>query len=326
MTAEHDVIIVGGGPAGAAAAWALQREGVDCLVLDRETFPREKLCAGWITPAVLEALEFTPADYPHRFLTFEALRIAVKGVRFPYRSAQHSIRRFEFDHWLLERARVSVQQHKVRHVTRDGHGFRIDDQFRCRYLIGAGGTRCPVFRELFKGREPRNRSLQVVTQELEFEQRARDGDCHLWFFEHGLPGYSWFVPKENGYVNVGIGAVSGKLKGPRDIRWHWQALVDRLLREGYLEDDPGAPGGYSYFLREAPPAPRSAQQGNAFLVGDALGLATRDLCEGIGPAIESGLMAARAIAGMAPYEPETIAAHTLSQPLTGRALDWALTH
>lgn len=327
MSTEHDVIVVGGGPAGASAAWALRREGVDCLVLDREVFPREKLCAGWITPEVLEDLEFAPADYPHRFLTFETLRIAVKGVRFPFRSPQHSIRRFEFDRWLLERAGAPVRQHTVRNIVSDGNGFRIDDQFRCRYLIGAGGTRCPVFRELFRDREPRDRALQVVTQELEFEAAAPDGDCHLWFFEHGLPGYSWFVPKENGYVNVGIGGVSEKLKGSRrDIRWHWRILVERLLREGYLDRDPGRPGGYSYFLREKTPGPRSAQRGNAFLVGDALGLATRDMCEGIGPAVASGLMAARAIAGIAPYEPDSIAAHTLGQPLARRALDWALNH
>ena len=58
-----DVLIVGGGPAGASCAWALQRAGLDVAVLDQAQFPRDKVCAGWITPPVLTALEIDPQDY-----------------------------------------------------------------------------------------------------------------------------------------------------------------------------------------------------------------------------------------------------------------------
>lgn len=51
ITAE--TIIVGGGPAGSSCAWRLRQLGGDCIVLDRQSFPRVKLCAGWITPAVV---------------------------------------------------------------------------------------------------------------------------------------------------------------------------------------------------------------------------------------------------------------------------------
>lgn len=322
---DHEVIIVGGGPAGAAAAWELVRGGVDCLILDQETFPREKLCAGWITPEVLKDLDFAADDYPHRFLTFDSLQIAIKGIRFPFHSPQHSIRRFEFDQWLLERSGARFHQHRVRQVKRlpAAEGYEIDGQFRCRYLIGAGGTRCPVYRELFKAEAPRLRELQIVTQELEFPFKAPGDDCHLWFFCHGLPGYSWYVPKENGYLNVGIGAVAGRLKGSgHDIKQHWQELISDLIKARLLDADPGEPGGYSYFLRASRPAPRS---GNAFVIGDAAGLATRDMCEGIGPAVQSGLMAARTILGSENFKLERISAHTLSQPLARRVLDFALT-
>jgi flavin-dependent dehydrogenase len=330
---DHEVIIVGGGPAGAAAAWQLVRGGVDCLVLDQELFPREKLCAGWITPQVLKDLDFVAADYPHRFLTFDALQISIKGIRFPFHSPQHSIRRFEFDQWLLERSGAPFRQHRVRHVEtlQDGaghknggeFGYELDGQFRCRYLIGAGGTRCPIYRELFKTQAPRPRELQIVTQELEFPFAAPGDDCHLWFFPHGLPGYSWYVPKENGYLNVGIGAVAGRLKSSgHDIKHHWQTLISDLIKTRLLDADPGEPGGYSYFLRASVPAPRS---GNAFVIGDAAGLATRDMCEGIGPAVHSGLMAAGAILGSEAFELERISAHTLGQPLARRALDFAFT-
>ena len=51
-----DVLIVGGGPAGSTCAWQLVRAGLDVLVMDKHIFPRDKVCAGWITPAVIESL------------------------------------------------------------------------------------------------------------------------------------------------------------------------------------------------------------------------------------------------------------------------------
>lgn len=320
---EHEVIIIGGGPAGSSAAWELTRNGIDCLVLDRETFPREKLCAGWITPEVLADLEFEPADYPYRFLTFESLRISVKGVHFPFHSPQHSIRRFEFDRWLLERSGAPVATHNVRSIEERDDGYAIDDTYRARFLIGAGGTRCPVYRALFREAHPRAKGLQVVTQELEFEFDVPNRDCHLKFFGHGLPGYAWYVPKEKGYVNVGIGGVADKIKtGGTDIKAHWRMLIDDLIREGLLQEDPGEPGGYSYFLRANRVEPR---RGNAFVVGDAAGLATRDMCEGIGPAVASGLMAARTIIRGDEFDLTRIPAHTLEQPIARRVLDYAFT-
>ena len=53
-----DVLVVGGGPAGSSCAWRLRRAGLDVVVLDRKAFPRDKVCAGWITPQVARALEY----------------------------------------------------------------------------------------------------------------------------------------------------------------------------------------------------------------------------------------------------------------------------
>jgi menaquinone-9 beta-reductase len=217
----------------------------------------------------------------------------------PVPCVQYSIRRFEFDAWLLERSGAPVEQHNVRHISSDGASFVIDDAYRCRYLIGAGGTRCPVYRELFRELNPRARELQIVTLEHEIRYDWRDGDCHLWFFEHGLPGYSWYVPKEQGWLNVGVGAIAERLKKRgQDIRAHWSRLATTL--DGQLA--PGAhyePAGYSYYLRGRVDVVR---RDNAFIAGDAAGLATRDLGEGIGPAVRSGLRATQAILAGAPYE------------------------
>ena len=63
MTATCEVLVVGGGPAGSSCAWELRRRGVDVLVLDTATFPRDKVCAGWITPGVVEALSLDVEEY-----------------------------------------------------------------------------------------------------------------------------------------------------------------------------------------------------------------------------------------------------------------------
>jgi flavin-dependent dehydrogenase len=260
-----EIIVVGGGPAGSAAARRLVQGGAQVLVLDRESFPRLKLCAGWITPEVLRDLELDPSNYPHGFLSFRRLHFHLKALHLPVATVQHSIRRFEFDAWLLERSGATCVRHNVRQIERDGDGFLIDGEFRCRYLIGAGGTSCPVQRALFRDSAPRVRALQTVTLELEFEHDWQDPDCHLWFFEAGLPGYSWYVPKAGGWLNVGIGAMARRLKArSEDLHQHWHRLLSKLERRFGIRV-PDAPGGYSYYLR----GPLEAiQVGGAFLTGD----------------------------------------------------------
>ena len=318
-----DVIIVGGGPAGSSCAWRLRRYGVDCLILDKETFPRLKLCAGWITPQVVEDLEMDIAAYPHRFLTFETTRVHLRGIPFRMRSPQHSIRRYEFDHWLLERSGAPVVPHMVKNIALQDGRYVIDDAFECRYLVGAGGTRCPVYRTLFRDLDPRAKELQVAALEHELPYDWHDGDCHLWFFEKGLPGYSWYVPKADGYLNLGVGAMAERLKQRGgNIRWHWDRFAQGLRRQGLARDLELAPQGYSYYLRDEVKVGRI---GNAFIVGDASGLATRDLAEGIGPAVRSGVRAAEAIANGGDYDPNGIAAYSLPPGLARRGLEYLLT-
>lgn len=317
MTRDFDVIVVGGGPAGSTAAWRLRRGGMSVLVLDKEQFPRLKLCAGWITPEVVSDLEMDPASYPHRLLSFRKLHFHAWGLRLPAPCVQHSVRRYEFDAWLLERAGAEIGHHEVSEIRVEPDGYVIDGRYRCRYLIGAGGTSCPVYRTLFRQLEPRNRALQTATLELEFPCEWRDGDCHLWFFDQGLPGYGWYVPKARGWLNVGVGGMAQLLRQrDGDLHVHWQHLVARLQRRFALQV-PQQPRGYSYFLRGRL---RALRVGNALLTGDAAGLATRDLCEGIGPAVRSGLKAAEAILTDAPYELSSVSATSLPG-LVGRWLD-----
>ncbi len=316
-----EVVIVGGGPAGASCARELRKAGVECLVLDRERFPRLKLCAGWITPEVVADLEMDPAEYPHSFLTFAVTRAHIFGLNLPLRAPQHSIRRIEFDDWLLRRSGAEVIQHEVRQIERVAGGYHIDDVVRAKYVVGAGGTRCPVYRHLFRDANPRARELQAAVLEHEFPYKWRDGDCHLWFFERGLPGYAWYVPKQNGHLNVGIGGMAYRLKrSDGTIKQHWPNFLARLRRQELIDGATIEPGGYSYYLRAGVDI---ARLDDAFVVGDAAGLATRDMCEGIGPAVRSGILAARAISTGAEYSLESVPRYSLQNGVARRLLEYA---
>lgn len=304
---NHDVIIIGGGPAGSTCAWKLKQRGVGCIIIDRAEFPRLKLCAGWITPKVVEDLSIDVKTYPYRILKLSALYASFYGIPIKISSPQYSIRRYEFDDWLLNRSNAPVITHEVKRIERRGDRFIIDDLFACKYLVGAGGTHCPVYRTFFSELNPRLKNDLVVCRELEFPAEITDHKCYLWFFENKLPGYSWYVPKANGYLNIGVGGMETSFRRNGDsINIHWERLVDKLKKRSLVENVT-QPKGHSYYLRQKA---RRVQLDNAFIIGDSAGLATRDMGEGIGPAVESAIRAAESIVSGKPYDITSI--HTLS--------------
>jgi flavin-dependent dehydrogenase len=306
---DVDVIIVGGGPAGSTCAWKLGQAGVDLLILDLSTFPRPKLCAGWITPEVIDDLELDTDSYPHSFISFEKLHFHIKRINFAKKTTQHSIRRVEFDDFLLQRSGAAVQQHQVRKIEEDDGYFVIDGEYRCKYLIGAGGTRCPVYRELFHELNPRAKHLQVATLEKEFPYEWENDQCHLWFLDDGLPGYAWYVPKGNGHINVGLGGKAAKMKAEgRRLQNFWSKFTDRLSGGGFVRDAEYKPTGFSYYLRGNVDVVR---RGNAMIIGDSVGLASIDMGEGIGPAVQSALVAAKAIVQDDEYNLSNIAKYSV---------------
>ena len=320
VASSYDAIVIGGGPAGSSAAARLVEAGVKTAVLDRDQFPRTKLCAGWITPAVADNLGLDIESYPHRFNTFEKIVAHVKGMTFTLPTPQHSIRRHEFDGYLLKRSAADVIHHNAKNISEVGGDYVIDGRFRCQYLIGAGGTRCPVYRSFFRQANPRAKILQAATYEHEFPYEWSDHRCHLWFFDNGLPGYAWYVPKADGFLNCGIGGMAERLKAKReDIKSHWRSFASLLERKGFVRGFDFAPKGYSYYLRGSVEVVRA---GNAFIAGDAAGLATRDLCEGIGPAVESGQRAAESIVTGREYQLEDLAAFSSDHRLVRWLLEY----
>ena len=320
MIETFDVIIVGAGPAGTTCAWHLIQAGKSVLLLDREKFPRTKLCGGWITPEVITDLNLDMKAYRHRFNTFKEIVVHYRRMEYALASEQHSIRRYEFDEFLLRRSGARYRVQNVQSIESTPSGFIIDKNLRSKYLVGAGGTRCPVYRELFREANPRARALQAATYEHEFPYNWTDKRCHLWFFDEGLPGYSWYVPKADGYLNCGIGAMAGKLKARgEDIKQHWDHFTGNLAHCDLVRDVEFAPKGYSYYLRGNVDVVRIE---NAFITGDAAGLATRDLCEGIGPAICSGQRAAESIVGNTQYRLDDLAAYSSKRGLMRWVLAW----
>jgi len=306
---NSEVIIIGGGPAGSTCAWKLQQAGIETIVLDRSRFPRTKLCAGWITPKVVKDLQLDVKTYPHSLVTFDRIHFRVHGRKLGVKTRQYSIRRYEFDHWLLQRAGVPVFHHKAELIRREDGHYLVDDEYRCTYLVGAGGTHCPVYRTFFETANPRAQALRIITMEQELAYRVDDRNCYLWFFENDLPGYSWYVPKGNGYLNLGIGGKYSDMKSRGDtIRGHWDRFVRTLAERSLINNLHFHPQGYNYYLRQDV---RLSRLDNAFLVGDAAGLATKDLGEGIGPAVESGILAANAIIHGTKYSLRSITKYSL---------------
>ncbi|NQS91328.1 MAG: FAD-dependent monooxygenase, partial [Chloroflexi bacterium] len=140
---HHQVVIVGGGPAGAACAGRLVQAGVDCIVLDKETFPRQKTCAGWITPRVFADLGVHPEEYPHDLTVYPNLKIYIKGFPLIRPGIQYAIRRIEFDNWLLKKSQALFIKHEVKQIQAAEQDFRLDGLYSADYLVGAGGTHCP---------------------------------------------------------------------------------------------------------------------------------------------------------------------------------------
>ncbi len=304
-----ETIIVGGGPAGSSCARELIKARRDVLILDKSDFPRLKPCAGWITPAVFRDLQTKPASYPHLIRPVNRMIFSIFGKKFPLKTRQYGVRRIEFDEWLLKRSEAPVRRHAVKDIRIENDEYIIDDTYRCKYLVGAGGTHCPVYEHFFAEIDPRDPVRRIITMEEEFSYDYTDDRCYLWFMENGLPGYSWYFPKGNGYVNVGIGAKYGVLKSRNEsIHQHWARLVTKLERLNLITGYGFHPRGYTYYIRQKIRYPRI---GNALITGDAAALATRDMGEGIGPAVKSGILAARSIIHNTPYRLSAVNTYSL---------------
>jgi menaquinone-9 beta-reductase len=323
-----DTIVVGGGPGGSTAAWRLARAGARVLLLDAARYPRLKLCAGWVTPAVWHTLELDPAGYPCTIQPFSGATLELDGEVHEtswQRTVSYGIIRREFDEHLLRRAEqagaVVREGVRVTGVARHGDQTVVetgDDAPAAPIVIGAGGHHCPVARAVggISGDE-----AVVVTRESETrvgtsllrELTARCGTPEL-LAESDFRGYGWYFSKGD-FLNVGIGC----LGDGRDLHRRCDAMLARLRADGRLpaglELEPFR--GHAYAIRVD--HPRTVAGDGFLLVGDAAGLARGVSGEGIGPAVESAALAAEAVlAGTASRAARADAARVYASRIAGR--------
>jgi geranylgeranyl reductase family protein len=295
-----DVLIVGGGPAGSTLAWKLRTCGLDVVVLDKSTFPRDKVCAGWITPQTTDLLDLDTDEYSRgRVLQhisgFRTGMIGKSGIVTRYgRTISYGIRRSEFDHYLLKRSGARLRLGEpLRTMQREKDAWIINDDMKTPLVVGAGGHFCPVSRSL-RGDQARKEAA-VIAQEVEFEMDERqqrecsvEGDTPELYFYEDLKGYAWCVRKGN-FLNIGLGR-EDKHNVAEQVRSFFVHLKETRR---IPEDTPANFKGHAYLLYQG--VSQSTVDDGVMLIGDAVGLAHPKSGEGIRPAVESALIAAEVI-------------------------------
>ncbi len=304
---EHrDVIVIGGGPAGAAAAMSAARGGASVMVFEKAQRGRDKVCGDGLTPRAVAALEELKIslDGVHRI---DGLRMIAGGTRrelewpgsgrFPPYGAVWTRR--AMDEHLISAAEESGAElvfntealpifdgDRVIGVEADGRRFAAD------LVVVAAGAQGAVARMLGADRDPNEPyGLAIRTYvesprhgdrllEASLAMRAPDGTP--------IPGYGWMFPVGDGTVNLGVGALS-TMKGFKKLNLN--KLVD-LYRDHVREE-----WGVGDYL-ERPrawrlPMSSLARSGPGWVaIGDAAGLINPMNGEGIDYGLESGMLAA----------------------------------
>jgi flavin-dependent dehydrogenase len=286
-----NVAIVGAGPAGSLAAWALARDGARVTLFD-PSHPREKPCGGGLTAKALALLPAAPADDPLPARPASACRFESgdgEGLDLQLARPVAIAARAELDAWLLRRAVQAGATHRaerVIEVTAEG-GLRTAAGQHARFhaVLGADGAGSLV-RRTFLGPLPAERRFMAVGW------RVAGDSPMLVRFTPGLDGYLWLFPR-HGHVAVGIAAPLRSVPTA--------ALLARLEREvardfPELAEPPGA--RYAHTIpapgRDAASILETGAERWA-LLGDAGGFADPITGEGIFYALRSGLLAARTL-------------------------------
>jgi len=315
---EADVIVVGGGPAGSVLAWALAREGVRTVLLERARFPREKVCGDYVDPRGLRVLQavgcleemdrFKSAPITHTTTFVEAERlyegpIPFYGMHGDLAPHGYTIPREQLDAVMLEAAaRAGAVVHEGTAVTEldaGSGGVAVTARRRqrtARYaahlIAGADGANSFVARS--QGLPAADPRFTVVAQRC-YAAVASPGSeaaTELFFDESSFPGYGWMFPGPSGLVNLGVGLLS-EARQRFDVHMPtvFSTFVEQLRRHhprcGELELASKPIGGT---VRTYGGAGRNYFDGGV-LVGDAGGFADPMTGEGITQGMESALLA-----------------------------------
>jgi geranylgeranyl reductase family protein len=318
-----DVVVVGGGPAGAAAAVTLARSGRQVVLVDRATFPRDKFCGDGLTTAalrLLHALGLDPAQVATWFPVEDVHLVGPdgRGAVFPLPRDQGLYaavaKRVDLDAAVLDLARAAGVKVLDGHACTgaSAHDDRVIvevegvGEVHARYGVAADGMWSPVRRFVGADTPGYRGEWHAFRQYFSGVTTAASRDLWIWFEADLLPGYLWSFPLPDGRVNVGFGIQRGGSVRTREMARLWPELLERPGIREVLGPDaaPEAP-------HRAWPIPAAIDRaqlvsGRFLFVGDAA-MATDPMTgEGIGQALATGVRAAEAIEAGGPYRYMTV--------------------
>ena len=283
-----DVLIVGAGPAGSVCAYLLQKAGISCLLIDRATFPRDKLCGGGLTPKCWKLLDELIPGFKYEYNSIRKIRLTVEeNNHCDFESALELrlVKRKEFDNDLVELYKSvggKFQQGSFLRYDEQDDGLVVTlksgEQIACRYLVGADGSTSTVRHFLANNHD---NGFLILEQYVE---KSPDNAIEVTLSKnYDLRGYYYRFPNSE-FDAIGYGDESATIDKFREI------LKQKNIPETKLR------GCYIYLKNDYPLHDR------VILIGDAGGFANRLTSEGIRPAFETARNAAEAIISGRPFK------------------------
>ena len=334
-----DVAVVGGGPAGTAAAITLARAGRQVVLLDKAAFPRDKCCGDGLTAEALRLLEQLGLD-PGAVASWQAVDDVVvrspsgREVLLPLPRGMGTFaavaRRTDLDAALVDLARAAgvevCEGAAVVGASADDERVRLDvdggDHVTAPFAVAADGMWSPTRRFLGAGVPGYRGEWHAFRQYFAGVGPRAATDLFVWFEPDLLPGYAWSFPLPGGRANVGFGIArdGGKVERVQDMGKLWPDLLARPHIRDVLGPDavPEAPHRAWPIPARIDAVDRAAAGGRVLFAGDAVAATDVLTGEGIAQALLTGILAADAITAAGPGRP-ALAASTYD-----RAVDRAL--
>ncbi|MGI9032440.1 MAG: NAD(P)/FAD-dependent oxidoreductase [Acidimicrobiales bacterium] len=315
---EADVVVVGGGPAGATAATVLARDGRRVVLVDKARFPRDKCCGDGLTVAALRELEdlgVRPESVDGWQPVTEAVVCSPSGhtVRLPLPTGPGLFAavapRVSLDAAVLDAARAAGAEvydgHALMSATagRDAVDLEVEGlgSIRAPYVVGADGAWSPLRHALGANLAGYLGDWHAFRQY--FTGVGPDADAlWVWFEADLLPGYAWSFPLPGGRANVGFGIRRDAGIAVRDMKHLWPDLLARPYIRQVLGDAarPESPHKAWPIPARVASVALTAAGGRALFVGDAAAATDPLTGEGIAQAMLTGRLAAAGVQAAGP--------------------------